>query len=92
MAIQGLTLNEAINLLYTPKYFEILKIPVPDTEEKIFHYMKEGNIILKQDNGGFSITGTGSVIEVFKPRLEVTNLGIPLIDIDRILLNLVMKN
>ena len=61
LSVQDLSLNEAINLLDTSVYFESLKIPVPDTDEKIFHYMSEEGIILKQDNGLFSITNLGAV-------------------------------
>ena len=68
LAMKDLTLNEAINLLNTSIYFEILKLPVPDTDEKIFHYMKEEGIILKQDNGLFSITNLGAI--AFAKRLN----------------------
>ncbi len=35
----------------------------------------------------FNITGTGTVIEVFKNRIEITNPGVPLVDIERIIDN-----
>ena len=40
------------------------------------------NALIHQD---FSITGTGPIIEIFKNRIEVTNPGIPLIQIERII-------
>ncbi|MFW5405264.1 ATP-binding protein [Pectobacterium brasiliense] len=38
------------------------------------------NAIIHQD---LSITGTGPMIEIFESRMEITNPGIPLVDIDR---------
>ena len=40
------------------------------------------NAIIHQD---FSITGTGPMIELFDTRMEITNPGLPLVDIDRFL-------
>ena len=32
-----------------------------------------------------SISGTGPVVEIFDNRIEITNAGIPLVNIDRII-------
>lgn len=42
------------------------------------------NALIHQD---FSITGSGPVVEIFKDRIEVTNPGAPLVDIERIIDN-----
>jgi ATP-dependent DNA helicase RecG len=42
------------------------------------------NALMHQD---FSIAGTGPLVEIFKSRIEITNPGIPLIDIMRIIDN-----
>ena len=42
------------------------------------------NALIHQD---FSITGTGVVIEIFSNRIEITNPGIPLVDVARIIDN-----
>lgn len=42
------------------------------------------NALIHQD---FSITGTGPVVEIFKNRIEITNPGIPLVDVMRIIDN-----
>ena len=42
------------------------------------------NALIHQD---FSISGTGVVIEIFKNRIEITNPGIPLVDVARIIDN-----
>jgi predicted HTH transcriptional regulator len=43
-----------------------------------------GNALIHQD---FSITGTGPLVEVFDNRIEITNCGIPLVDVRRIIDN-----
>ncbi|MGM9552027.1 MAG: ATP-binding protein [Clostridia bacterium] len=42
------------------------------------------NALIHQD---FSITGTGVVVEIFSNRIEITNPGIPLVDVARIIDN-----
>jgi ATP-dependent DNA helicase RecG len=42
------------------------------------------NALMHQD---FSISGTGPLVEIFKSRIEVTNPGVPLVAIDRIVDN-----
>ena len=42
------------------------------------------NALIHQD---FSVTGTGVVVEIFSNRIEITNPGIPLVDIYRIVDN-----
>lgn len=42
------------------------------------------NALIHQD---FSITGTGVVVEIFSNRIEITNPGVPLVDIARIVDN-----
>lgn len=43
-----------------------------------------GNALIHQD---FSLTGTGPVIEIFDGRIEITNPGIPMVDVKRIVDN-----
>ena len=52
--------------------------PIPAVREAI------ANSIIHQD---FFLTGTGPVIEIFDNRIEVTNPGVPLVDIMRIVDN-----
>ena len=42
------------------------------------------NALIHQD---FSIKGTGPVVEIFENRIEITNAGVPLIDVQRIIDN-----
>ena len=43
-----------------------------------------GNALIHQD---FSVTGTGPVVEIFEKRIEITNSGVPMVDIRRIIDN-----
>ena len=42
------------------------------------------NALIHQD---FSVSGTGPTVEIFKDRIEITNSGIPLVDVKRIVDN-----
>lgn len=42
------------------------------------------NALIHQD---FAITGTGPVVEIFESRIEITNPGLPLVDVKRIIDN-----
>ena len=76
------------------KYVEAVlpsqEIIVGVKREKVLPYPPEAlreaiaNALIHQD---FSITGTGIVIEIFDDRLEITNPGAPLVDIERIVDN-----
>lgn len=77
------------------KYIEALtptkeKINEKGLREKIVSYpilaIREAvaNALVHQD---FSVSGTGPVIEIFNNRIEITNSGIPLVDIKRIVDN-----
>lgn len=84
----------AIGFDETLKYIEAL---LPSQEpimgalrEKVSSYptiaLREAvaNALIHQD---FSVTGTGVVVEIFSNRIEITNPGIPLVDIYRIVDN-----
>lgn len=80
---------------YLLKYIEVLtpsKENIDDNglREKIVSYpmlaIREAvaNALVHQD---FSVSGTGPIIEIFNNRIEITNSGIPLVDIKRIVDN-----
>ncbi len=54
------------------------KFPIPVTREAV------ANVLIHQD---FYISGAGPLVEMFDNRVEVTNPGIPLVDIKRIVDN-----
>ncbi|WP_447894720.1 ATP-binding protein [Vreelandella sp. GE22] len=74
---------------------DYLKTLLPSNEEIVKAFRKEvpmypelairelvANAVIHQD---FSITGTGPMIEIFESRMEITNPGIPLVDVHRFL-------
>lgn len=76
------------------KYIEVL-LPSQESitgalREKVSAYpaiaLREAvaNALIHQD---FSVTGTGVVVEIFSNRIEITNPGIPLVDVYRIVDN-----
>lgn len=67
--------SEDINAI---KRTNISSIPVPAIREAI------ANSLIHQD---FFVTGSGPVIEIFGNRIEITNPGVPLIEIKRIIDN-----
>ena len=54
------------------------KFPIPVIREAV------ANVLIHQD---FYISGAGPLVEMFDNRIEVTNPGIPLVDIKRIVDN-----
>lgn len=68
LALQDLTLEQALHLLDYASYFDITTIPLPTNAEGIAHYLTEEGIIIKQDNGLFAITNLGAIL--FAKRLS----------------------
>ena len=60
--VEDLTLTEAIQKLDYSVYFDLIDIPQPGNADGIAHYLLEEGILLRQDNGLFSITNMGAVL------------------------------
>lgn len=67
-AKQNLELSEALRLIDYSRYFDIIGIPQPSNAEEVAHYMLEEMILVRQDNGLFSITNLGAIL--FAKRLS----------------------
>lgn len=67
-AKQDLDLVTALGLLEYSSYFDLTKTPQPTNAEGICHYMEEEQILVKQDNGLYSITNLGAIL--FAKRLS----------------------
>ena len=67
-AKQDLDLMEALQLLDYTIYFDIKGMPQPSSIEGVAHYLLEEEIIVKQDNGLFSITNMGAIL--FAKRIQ----------------------
>ena len=61
-AYQNLELITALQKLDYPVYFEITKIPQPTDADGIAHYMLEERVLVKQDNGLYTITNLGAIL------------------------------
>ncbi len=61
-AAQDLDLTEALSLLDYGVYFELIDTPQPSSAEGIAHYLAEEEIILRQDNGLYTITNLGAIL------------------------------
>ena len=58
---------EAAEALDAAKYFSLKKLPYPSNRDGVIHYLVEDELLLKQDNGLYSITNLGAVL--FSKRL-----------------------
>lgn len=61
-ARSDLELSEALRLLDYGIYFDITGIPQPVEVDKIAHYMLEEMILVRQDDGLYSITNLGAIL------------------------------
>lgn len=68
LARQDLKNEDVIRCLDHTAYFDMIKTPLPTDIEQILHYLAEEKIVIKQDNGLFSITNVGAIM--FAKRLS----------------------
>lgn len=68
IAKPNLSISDALNLISYSTYFNLKNENIPSDEEKIMHYMLEEGIIIKQDDGMYSITNLGAIL--FAKRLD----------------------
>lgn len=61
-ARQDLDLEAALSLLDYPTYFDVLGIPLPSDFSGVAHYLQEEELLVKQDNGLYTITNLGAVL------------------------------
>lgn len=54
--------QEVFSLLDLNNYFDMQGIPIPANQDGILHYVIEDKIVLKQDNGLYSITNIGALL------------------------------
>ena len=65
-AKENLLAKDIINLLNYQPYFILTGRPVPSEQEDVLHYLSEANIVLKQDDGRYSITNVGALLFALK--------------------------
>lgn len=61
-AMENLALYDILQLLDYSVYFELQKMPIPSNMESIAHYLMEDHLIVKQDDGQYSITNLGAIL------------------------------
>lgn len=68
LAKQDLKDEDVIRYLDYTAYFDMIKTPLTTDIRQILHYLAEEQIVIKQDNGLFSITNVGAIM--FAKRLS----------------------
>ncbi|WP_243302205.1 ATP-binding protein [Geothrix oryzisoli] len=62
IAAEGLAADDVLKLLEYPAYFDLLGLPLPDAKEGILRALVDDGMILKADNGTWSITNLGAIL------------------------------
>jgi predicted HTH transcriptional regulator len=62
VALSDVQLADIIQLLDCDVYFEAQNKPIPTNKEGYIHFLVEDDIILRQDNGLYSITNLGAIL------------------------------
>lgn len=61
-AVSGLTLEEALKAINYSKYFDALGLDIPSGNENVAHYLLEDSLLIKQDNGLYSLTNLAMLL------------------------------
>ena len=61
-AMQDQDLSAALRLLDYGVYFDLIGVPQPTSADGIVHYMLEEGVLLRQDNGLYTITNMGAIL------------------------------
>ena len=61
-AKDSVTAEAVIQLLDCQSYFDLKDVPFPSTREGIIHYFLEDSIVVRQDDGLYSITNLGAIL------------------------------
>lgn len=62
IAKNNLTAEDILTILNTQSYFDHLKRPYPSTSQLIVDYFEEEGIVIKQDDGRYSISNMGALL------------------------------
>lgn len=62
IAVDNLKESEVLDYLEYPKYFELLKLPLPENRVSILESLASDEMIHKNDNGNYSITNLGAIL------------------------------
>ena len=62
IAVDNLDENEVLGYLEYTKYFELLKLPLPENRLSIIESLMSDDMIKKSENGKYSITNLGAIL------------------------------
>ncbi|NOZ91500.1 MAG: transcriptional regulator [Epsilonproteobacteria bacterium] len=62
IAVDELFDNEVLKYLEYTKYFELLKLPLPENRDGILDSLANDNLIQKTENGKYAITNLGAIL------------------------------
>ena len=62
VAMENITDSEVLGFLDYPKYFDLLKLPLPENRKAIIRSLLDDELIKKDDNGKYSILNLGAVL------------------------------
>jgi len=62
IAVDDISDSEVLNYLEYTKYFELLKLPLPENRQAILESLTNDNLIQKTQNGKYSITNLGAIL------------------------------
>lgn len=62
IAKQDMSSEDVLRCLDYSVYFELSKIPQPESRASIIHYLKEDGCIIQNDNGLYSVTNMGAIL------------------------------
>ena len=58
----GLPLLDALALLDFPKYFDLLGMPMPQSQGEVARYLCDDEILARQDDGRYAVTNLGALL------------------------------
>ena len=99
VAMENVTASKVTELLDCAAYYTLMKLPLPSNRDAIIHNMIDEEFIREMDNGNYAITnmgalllakdltahGSGPVMEIFDTKVEASNPGSLLVEVNRII-------
>lgn len=68
VAAEEISSEEVLKLLDYPSYFDLLKLPLPDSRKGILHFLEADELICRTDAGRWNILNLGAIL--FAKKLE----------------------
>ena len=62
VAVDDLQVDKVLEYLEYTKYFELLKLPLPESKESIIDSLLSDDLVRKNDNAKYSITNLGAIL------------------------------